>query len=128
MSDTLPKMRRKMWLEKEMDQLEKDVKFVESHPFIYLERHDLRPCPEILAGERTKSFKDKKEPEKKKESEKKDGEKKENEKKDGEKKENEKKENEKKDGEKKENEKKDETIEINTSEKKDDVEENTISN
>ncbi|EEB13755.1 conserved hypothetical protein [Pediculus humanus corporis] len=54
MSDTLPKMRRKMWLEKEMDQLEKDVKFVESHPFIYLERHDLRPCPEILAGERTK--------------------------------------------------------------------------
>lgn len=40
-----------MWLETEIDQLEKDVKLVEAHPFIYLERSDVRTYEEIIAEE-----------------------------------------------------------------------------
>ncbi|KAK6617857.1 hypothetical protein RUM43_014086 [Polyplax serrata] len=68
MSDTLPKIKRKMWLEQEIDQLEKDVKLVESHPYIYLERQDLRPYEEIVADELKREATEKKKKIKEKEN------------------------------------------------------------
>lgn len=41
MCDTWPKIKRKMWLEKEIEQIEKDVRLVESHPHIYFESSQL---------------------------------------------------------------------------------------
>lgn len=49
MCDTMTKIKRKVWLENEIDRVEKDVKLVERNPYIYLERTDTRRIDEIAA-------------------------------------------------------------------------------
>lgn len=36
LTDTLPKVKRKVKLENDLKQLEKDIEFIERHPYIYV--------------------------------------------------------------------------------------------
>ncbi|KAL0268817.1 UNVERIFIED_CONTAM: hypothetical protein PYX00_010630 [Menopon gallinae] len=49
MCDTMTKIKRKTWLENEIDRVERDVKLIEGHPCIYVERTDTKRTDEIAA-------------------------------------------------------------------------------
>lgn len=63
MCDTLPKIKRKAWLEREIDQVEKDIQLIESHPYIYLKKNNITPHTSSTIPENVNQHKKKEETE-----------------------------------------------------------------